>query len=256
MYVVMSGVVLAHVAAYVLMLTIGAYFVHWARILTGGRWQHFLIGAAGFALAALLLKPVINAGISLYTSDASVWIRAVSYALAAASAETGVKALLLLFVMRNLQHYQFKAMALCAAVGYALAEVVVVGFVASAGDLYLRLNPQVLSAVMQSIESVQDQQVLSARISLLSELTAWLMLLERLGVVVLQAGLFALVYLSISKGQLHYFGAAVAAHFLIDVPAAMYQLGQIDLMAVEMWLLVLVMISVSFIYRFWSELDA
>lgn len=256
MYVVMSSVVLAHVASYVLMLTIGAYFVHWVRRLAGGRWQHFLMGAAGFAVAALLLKPVINTGVSLYASDLLAWIRAGSYALAAALTETGVKALLLLLVIRNVQLYQFKVAALCTAVGYALAEMVMVGFVSSAGDLYLRLNPQVLSAVILSIESAQDQQMLAARINLLSGLTAWLMLLERLGVVVLQIGLFALVYLGISQARFLYFLTAIAAHFLIDVPAAMYQFGQIELIAVELWLLVLVLTSVSFIYRFWSERNA
>lgn len=124
-----------------------------------------------------------------------------------------------------------KSWVLSFAAGYAICETWVVGsghvqllLLASDGELLARLQNGMPAAAVAALQQ---------RIAALDAATAAWLLTERAAAVVLQIGLVWMVWNAIERRRPAWLAAAVLAHALIDVPAALFHTGTLPLWAIE-----------------------
>ena len=97
--------------------------------------------------------------------------------------------------------------------------------------------------------SVAAVAALQQRIAALDAATAIWLLTERTASVVLQIGLVWMVWNAIERRRSAWLAAAVLAHALIDVPAALFHTGTLPLWAIEIFYLSLALLVVVPVWR-------
>ncbi len=204
-----------------------------------------LWGAASFFTAALLLKPLAHAGLGLPMSGlVFVFGGALLTGLCEELTRAGV--------MRWRQRAQPRtaAWALAFAVGYAIAEVVLVGIVWPLQLHQLANRPELLQSMPEGHRVVVERQLAT-----LGPWTPLWLVVERTSAVVAQLGLAWIVWRAVSTQR----GAdlamtvtlAVALHTFIDVPAAGFQAGWWPLWAVEVLYLLAALLAAPAVLRAW-----
>jgi len=187
-------------------------------------WRPLLAGAAGFAVAALLLKPL---GLAVTGLPAGGWAFVAVAALSVGLLEEGTRAALL-----HWQGWPAGRTLAGLALGWALAELLLVGV---AGGLQLWLlasQPDRLAQAMADLPP-PTAAVLARQVSAVTGAGGWIVLalpLERLAAVTLQIVFTAMVAHAVSPSRprgRRWLGlvAAMALHAAVDVPAAGYQAG-------------------------------
>lgn len=133
------------------------------------------------------------------------------------------------------------------AAGYAICETWVVGsghvqlfLLASDGELLARLQDGMPAAAVAALQQ---------RIAALDAATAVWLLTERAAAVVLQIGLVWMVWNAIEQRRPAWLAAAVLAHALIDVPAALFHTGTLPLWAIETFYLSLALLVAVPVWR-------
>jgi uncharacterized membrane protein YhfC len=190
----------------------------------------YWIGAMAFVLFARVLEPVFLgvAGFALPGQSASVKVAVLGLVMACLTAglfeETGKYICLKARGARS--HLDLPWLAKFA-VGYALCEAVLLGLISHAQLLYFYSSPDVL----QTLELDSSAQiVIQKQVAGLTEWTALFLLVERIFAIVVQVGLTVLGALAIARRQLAWLLAAIMIHALINIPAASYQYGFLDLL--------------------------
>lgn len=118
------------------------------------------------------------------------------------------------------------------AAGYAIAELLLIGIVGHGQLLGLAHAGEARSDLLQQLPP-EAQAALLRGLSELGPISALWLLFERLAASAFQVGLTLLVAAAIEARPTARFCAALALHFLIDLPAAAYQLGTLPLWLLE-----------------------
>ena len=200
-----------------------------------------LLGAATFALATLLLKPLAHTAIGLPASGA---LFVLGGALIAGLSEELARAGALRW--GRLGDLAAAQRAFAFAVGYALTEAVLVGVIAPLQLMHLAEQP----AVVASLPAAQREAV-ERQIAAIGALTPLWLLIERTGAAVAQMGFGWLVWQAIAHRRLAWVGGAIALHAAIDVPAAGFQSGWWPLWAVELLYLGIALLAAPRVVRAW-----
>lgn len=204
-----------------------------------------LWGAASFLFAALLLKPIAQAGLGLPMSGpAFVFGAALLTGLCEELTRAGAMR------WRHRAQPRTARWALAFAVGYALAEVVLVGIVWPLQLQQLAGQPELLQALPEAQRVIVQRQ--------LAALGPWTLLwivVERGSAVVAQLGLAWIVWRAVTAqsaaGVWKGVGLAVGLHALIDVPAAGFQAGWWPLWTVEVLYLLAALLAAPAVLRAW-----
>ncbi len=204
-----------------------------------------LWGAASFFCAALLLKPLAHAGLGLPMSGlVFVFGGALLTGLCEELTRAGVMR------WRHRAQPRTAGWALAFALGYALAEVVLVGIVWPLQLYQLAHQPELLQSIPELHRAPIERQLAA-----LGPWTPLWLAVERASAVVAQLGLAWIVWRAVTtqrgSGQAKALGLAVGLHALIDVPAAGFQAGWWPLWAVEILYLLAALLAAPAILRAW-----
>lgn len=187
-------------------------------------WRAGLAGAAGFVLAALVLKPL---ALSLTGLPHSGWAFVAVGALSVGLLEEGTRAALL-----HWRGWPTGRTLVGLALGWALAELLLVGVGGSVQLMLLASQPDLLAQAMADLPP-PAAAVLARQVSAVTEAGVWIALalpLERLAAFTLQIGFTALLAgagsptASRHRRWLAVLGV-MALHAAVDVPAAGFQAG-------------------------------
>lgn len=204
-----------------------------------------LWGAATFLFAALLLKPLSHAGLGLPMSGlAFVFGGAVLTGLCEELARAGA------LWWRHRAQPRTARWALAFAVGYALAEAVLVGIAWPLQLYQLAGKPELLQALPDAQRVIVERQLAA-----LGPWTPLWLVLERGSAVVAQLGLAWVVWRAVTTqrgaGLAKGVALAVGLHALIDVPAAGFQAGWWPLWVVEILYLLAALLAAPAVLRSW-----
>ncbi len=204
-----------------------------------------LWGAATFAFAALLFKPLAQAGLGLPMSGlALVFGGALLTGLCEELTRAGA------LRWRHRAQPRTARWALAFAVGYALAEVVLVGIVWPLQLHQLAGQPELLRALPEAQRVIVQRQLAA-----LGPWTPLWIVVERGSAVVAQLGLAWIVWRAVATqrgaGVAKGVGLAVGLHALIDVPAAGFQAGWWPLWGVEILYLLAALLAAPVVLRAW-----
>jgi uncharacterized membrane protein YhfC len=204
-----------------------------------------LWGAATFAFAALLLKPIAQSGLGLPMSGlAFVFGGALLTGLCEELTRAGAMR------WRHRALPRTARWALAFAVGYALAEVVLVGIAWPLQLHHLAGKPELMQALPEAHRVIVERQLAA-----LGPWTPLWLVLERGSAVVAQLGLAWIVWRAVATrrgvGVCKGVGLAVGLHTLIDVPAAGFQAGWWPLWAVEVLYLLAALLAAPAVLRAW-----
>lgn len=200
-----------------------------------------LWGAASFLLAALLLKPIALAGLGLPMSGLAF---VVGGALLTGLCEELTRAGALRWHHRARPRTAHWALAF--AVGYALAEVVLVGVIWPWQLYQLANTPGLLQSLPEAQRVIVERQLAS-----LGPWTPLWLVLERGSAVVAQLGLAWIVWRAVLARRWSGVALAVGLHALVDVPAAGFQAGWWPLWAVEALYLLAALLAAPAVLRAW-----
>ncbi len=186
-------------------------------------WRPLLAGAAGFVLAALVLKPL---GLQLTGLPDGGWAFVALGALSVGLLEEGTRAALLRW-----QGWPTGRTLVGLALGWALAELLLVGVAGGVQLVLLASQPDLLVRAMTDLPP-PAAAVLARQVSAVTEAGAWIALalpLERLAAFSLQIGFTALLARAgSSTGSWRWWlglTGVMALHAAADVPAAGFQAG-------------------------------
>lgn len=195
-------------------------------------WQPLLGGAAGFALAALLLKPLALSETGLPQGG---WALVAVAALSVGVLEEGTRALLL----RSTGWLGGRALA-GVALGWALAELLLVGVAGFVQLHLLAAQPELLARAMAGLPAAAAA-TLERQVAAVAHGSAWTTLawlLERLAAVAVQIGLTAALARGLQGSRPLHRAAGlllvVLVHAAVDVPAAGFQAGLWPLTQVQL----------------------
>lgn len=204
-----------------------------------------LWGMATFVLAALLLKPLAHAGLGLPMSGL---VFVFGGALLTGVCEELTRAGALRW--RHRAKPRTPRWALAFAVGYALAEVVLVGIAWPLQLYQLAGKPELLQGLPEPQRVIMERQLAT-----LGPWTPLWLVLERGSAVVAQLGLAWIMWRAVATqrgaGVAKGVGLAVGLHALIDVPAAGFQAGWWPLWAVEVLYLLAALLAAPAVLRAW-----
>lgn len=187
-------------------------------------WRAGLAGAAGFVLAALVLKPL---ALSLTGLPAGGWAFMAVGALSVGLLEEGTRAALLRW-----HGWPTGRTLVGLALGWALAELLLVGVAGGLQLMLLASQPEQLAQVMADLPP-PAAATLARQVAAVTGAGVWIALalpLERLAAFTLQIGFTALLAragtapASVRRRWLLLPGA-MALHAIADVPAAGFQAG-------------------------------
>ncbi len=200
-----------------------------------------LLGAATFALATLLLKPLTHLAIGALASGAPFVLGG---ALIAGLSEELARAGALRW--GRFGHADAARQAFAFAAGYALAELVLVGVLAPIQLMQLAQQPDLVAALPDA-----QREPLERQIAALGVFTPVWLLIERTSAVVAQMGFGWLVWQAVLRRRPAWIVAAVALHAAVDVPAADFQSGWWPLWAVETVYLAGALLAGPAVVRVW-----
>lgn len=187
-------------------------------------WRPLLAGAAGFVLAALVLKPLALAVTGL---PAGGWAFVAMGALSVGLLEEGTRAALLRW-----QGWPTGRTLVGLALGWALAELLLVGVAGSLQLWLLASQPDLLAQAMADLPPAAAT-VLARQVSAVTDAGGWIVLalpLERLAAFCLQivfTALLASAGASAGPRRRWWLGLSgvMALHAAVDIPAAGFQAG-------------------------------
>lgn len=200
------------------------------------RWslRSAALGAATFVIAARVLEPLAlhATGITALIGrpGATLWWLIPALAAAAALFEEFGR-LVSLGVLRR-HPGSHLALVWSFAVGYAVVELLFVGIFGHGQLLALASSGEVGSKLLQELPP-EARTALQRSLDGLGPTSALWLLNERLAACAFQVALTVLVAAAIESRSVVRFCAALALHFMIDLPAAAYQLGEVPLWLVE-----------------------
>lgn len=185
-------------------------------------WRPLLAGAAGFVLAALVLKPL---GLQLTGLPDGGWTFVLVGALSVGLFEEGTRAALLRW-----QGWPTGRTLAGLALGWALAELLLVGV---AGSLQLWLLASQPDRLAQTLADLPPPAaaVLARQVSAVTDAGGWIVLalpLERLAAFSLQIVFTALLAGASAAPRRRWWlslAGVMALHAAVDVPAAGFQAG-------------------------------
>lgn len=178
-----------------------------------------LWGAAGFVLAAMVLKPLSIAVLGLPATPVAFVVAAT---LSVGVLEEGTRAGLLL-ALRRPGGPGLAGLAL----GWALAELLLVGVAGLAQLLVIARDPLVLAAAREHLPPMAAD-ALQRQVASLSAWTAIAWPVERAAAMVLQIGFTALIAAGLARrgvGRAAALPGVMLLHAAVDVPAAGFQAG-------------------------------
>ena len=241
-------VIIFNVLSMLALCAVGLYLLVQLNRRSPSGSKSYWFGAMAFILFARVLEPVFLgvAGFALPGQSASIKMAVLGLIMACLTAglfeETGKYICLKAKSARSQLDLPWLAKF---AVGYALCEAVLLGLISHAQLLYFYTSPDVL----QTLELDSSAQMLiKKQVANLTEWTALFLLLERIFAILVQVGLTVLGALAVARRQLAWLMAAILIHALINIPAASYQYGFLDLLHGEVIyaiLLVLMLCAIS-----------
>lgn len=208
--------------------------------------QPYWIGAVAFFFFARVLEPMFLgvAGFALPGQNSSTKEAALGLVMACIAAglfeETGKYICLKVKRVKGCFNCAWLAKF---ALGYALCEAILLGLIGHAQLLYIYNSPEVLLKLgldSTALSTIQNQ------LSNLTEWTAVFLIIERIFAIVVQVGLTFLGALAIARKQLALLMLAILIHALINIPAASYQYGFLELQHAEMIYALLLLTSIYF----------
>ena len=200
--------------------------------------RNILLGAGVFVLFALVLESALHFYVLKHNPVTSAWLGSHPFGFAAYAAgaaalfeETG-RFLAMRFLVKPTGD---PGTALAYGIGHGGMEAIVVGALAQASSLFMAvmLNLGKLDAMLggkvppATLAKMRDGYVH------LDFATALLGGAERIWALLIQIALSLLVWRAVSRRQVHWFLAALAAHAGIDTLGALYQKGQVSLVVTE-----------------------
>ena len=216
-------------------------------------WQAAAIGAATFVIAARVLEPLAlhAAGITALIGrpDAAPWWLLPALAAAAALFEEFGRLAGLGATRRRPADPVTRVWSFAA--GYAIAELLLIGIVGHGQLLGVAHAGEARSALLQELPP-EARSALQRGLSELGPTSALWLLTERLAACAFQIGLTLLVAAAIEARSAARFLAALALHFVIDRPAAAYQLGAVPLWLVELAYAVAGIAALRWLQRCWQ----
>lgn len=217
-------------------------------------WQAAAIGAATFVIAARVLEPLaLNAaGVTALIGRpeaAPWWLLPVLAAAAALFEESG--RLAGLGVTRR-RHVDAVTLVWSFAAGYAVAELWLIGIIGHGQLLLLAGADEARLTLLQDMPPAA-RTALQRSMSELGPISALWLLTERLAAVAFQIGLTLLVAAAIEARSVARFACALALHFVIDLPAAAYQVGAAPLWLVELAYAVAGIGALRWLQRRWLD---
>ena len=197
-------------------------------------WKDALAGAVTFIVAARVLEPLFLMYSGLLATATAPGASAVAAVLvfAACAAVFEESGRLGMLALRRRSGSTGARTLLSFAVGYAIAELLLIGIVGHGQLLVLARMPEEAARVLGSIAPELRAGVERALVELDATSAIWL-LLERLAALVLQVAMTLLVWRALEERRAAWFFTALGLHFAIDVLAAAYQFGLLPLWAVE-----------------------
>ena len=128
-------------------------------------------------------------------------------------------------ISHGIGHGGFEAMFLA---GYTGVQYMIYAIMINAGQF----QPLIDAAAAQGAD-VSSLEALPESLMAVTPLTGCLSILERIFAMLLHVGLSILVFYAVKKSKIRLYILAVVLHALFDVPAALYQVGCLNLYAVE-----------------------
>lgn len=206
-----------------------------------------LWGAVTFVAAVVLLKPLAHLGLGLPASGPGFVLGG---ALLAGLCEELTRAGVMRW--RHRAQPRTAGWALAFALGYALAEVVLVGIVWPLQLYQLASQPGLLQSIPELHRAPIERQLAA-----LGPWTPLWLAVERASAVVAQLGLAWIVWRAVTTQRgadlAKALGLAVCLHALIDVPAAGFQAGWWPLWAVEILYLLAALLAAPAVLRAWRD---
>lgn len=206
-----------------------------------------LLGAAGFGLAGLVLKPL---GVALIGMPSAAWALVAVAALSVGVLEEGTRAVLL-----RVAGYPAGRTLAGVALGWGLAELLLVGVAGWVQLRTLAAQPELLTRIAADMP-VAAAAALQRQVQAVADGSAWTLaggLMERLAALSLQIGFTAWVahVLRSCSGWRRVGGLALAMviHAAVDVPAAGFQAGLWPLLPVQVAYVGMALVLVPWAWR-------
>lgn len=222
-------VIFLNALAMLALCVVGVYLlVQLNRRLPSGPTPYW-IGAMAFILFAIVLEPIFlgGAGFALPGQHASTAQAVIGLTMACLTAgffeETGKYLCLKVKSARGGFDLAWLARF---ALGYALCEAMLLGLIGHAQLLYFYANPEVLSTLNLDSTALG---IMQNRLASVTEWTALFLLVERLFAILVQLGLTCIGALAVARKRLVWLMVAISIHALINIPAASYQYGFLEL---------------------------
>jgi uncharacterized membrane protein YhfC len=227
------------------LLAIGVLMIAWGLLWQALRGQRAarlsaaVAGAITFIVAARVLEPPMlqASGLTAWLGSSApvpVWV-IFGFALAAALFEEVGRVTGLALGYRRTD--DMAAWTWSFAAGYAGAELLLIGVVGHGQFLAVAQSSDGGAALLQALPP-EVRAGLQRSLAELGPISALWLLSERLAACAFQVALTLLVAAAIEARSVARFVAALALHFVIDLPAAAYQLGAVPLWLVEVAYLV------------------
>lgn len=251
-----SFLLLLHILA---MAALAAALIGFPRALhrrSAWRWGAALAGGVTFVLAARVIEPAVLHAAGLLPvlaapGGAPWWVIPLMAAAPALFEESG--RLIALVLGRQSIATEPAAWVWSFAAGYAGAELLLVGLAGHGQLLWLALQPDAGAAVLQALPA-EMRAAVERGLAALGPLSALWLVTERLAACVFQVGLSLLVAAAVVRRAPALFAAALALHFLIDLPAAAYQASTAPLWLVELLYAVLALAALQVLRPRWRSL--
>ena len=241
-------VIIFNVLSMLALCAVGLYLLVQLNRRSPSGSKPYWFGAMAFVLFARVLEPVFLgvAGFALPGQSASIKMAVLGLIMACLTAglfeETGKYVCLKAKNARSQLDLPWLAKF---AVGYALCEAVLLGLISHAQLLYFYSSPDVL----QTLELDSSAQMLiKKQVANLTEWTALFLLVERIFAILVQVGLTVLGALAVARRQLAWLMAAILIHALINIPAASYQYGFLDLLHGEVIYAILLATAIGLLW--------
>lgn len=241
-------VIVLNVLSMLALCAVGLYLLVQLNRRSPSGSKPYWFGAMAFVLFARVLEPVFLGvvGFALPGQPASIKVAVLGLVMACLTAglfeETGKYICLKVRSVRGRLDLPWLAKF---AVGYALCEAVLLGLISHSQLLYFYSSPDVL----QTLELDSSAQiVIKKQVASLTEWTALFLLVERIFAIVVQVGFTLLGALAVARRRLAWLIPAILIHALINVPAASYQYGFLELYHGEM-IYALLLVAVLYLIR-------
>ncbi|ACC70432.1 YhfC family intramembrane metalloprotease [Paraburkholderia phymatum] len=256
-----SPVTLAALAAATIFVALLPIFLYrrW-RAPFGLNRRGAILGIAVFALSAMLVERALNDYLLRQNAAASEWLSdplafVVYGALAAGICEEVGRFIAMRWLARrNTDPTRTDGTALAYGLGHGGAQVWLVGVMVQAQWIAFGVldNRGQLDAYLGDLPAGPLMRI-HLLLASLSPATAGVFVIERVAALVFQIGLSVLMWRGVQAGWRAILPVAIAAHALIDVPAAMSQAGRLSLMSVDAIYAVAAIVVAAVLIRFPSR---